>query len=121
MTLIAIIEDNPVNMRLVCSILHKHDYETVVAVDAEQGIALIEEKHPDLILMDIQLPGMDGLEATQILKSNKEFSHIPIIALTASAMIGDERKVLEAGCDAYLSKPVSYQQLLKTILEHLPC
>lgn len=121
MSRIVIIEDNPMNMKLICNVLRKHAYEIFEATNAEQGLALIREQQPDLILMDIQLPGMDGLQASRILKADKALASIPIIALTALAMSGDKEQILAAGCDDYLTKPIRYQEVLEKVSEHLSC
>jgi len=112
---ILIVEDNPANMKLVSNILAKAGYETLEATDAETGIQLAGNKLPNLILMDIQLPGMDGLTATRLLKSNQDTRDIKIIALTAFAMKGDEEKMLSAGCDGYIPKPIRYKEFLETV------
>src|SRR5580693_6995772 len=89
------------------------------ATDAEAGLTLARDEQPDLILMDIQLPGMDGLEATALLKGDEATRAIPVIALTALAMKGDEERIRAAGCDGYIAKPMRYQEFLATIAEHL--
>lgn len=108
---ILIVEDHPTNMRLAVFLLEKAGHQVVQASDAEQGLRLARTAHPDLILMDVQLPGMDGLTATRELKQDPATAHIPVIALTALAMRGDEAKMLEAGCDGYLTKPYGHAQL----------
>jgi len=117
---ILIIEDNPTNMKLASSLLKNRGYTVLEANDAEIGLRLANDEPPDLILMDIQLPGMDGLTATQLLKDKQHTRNIPIIALTAFAMKGDEQKILEAGCDAYIAKPIRYKDFLKTVESFLP-
>jgi len=112
---ILVIEDNPANMKLASSLLRNNGYEVLEAVDASSGMLLAEQSIPDLILMDIQLPGMDGLTATGLLKKKAQTKHIPIIALTAFAMRGDEEKILAAGCDGYIPKPIRYKEFLATI------
>jgi len=112
---ILIVEDNLTNMKLVSDLLRNSDYEVLEVTDAETAIQLAETASPDLILMDIQLPGMDGLTATHLLKNNQSTRGIPIIALTAFAMKGDEKKMLDAGCNGYISKPIRYKELLKTV------
>lgn len=111
---ILIIEDNPSNMKLSSFVLEQAGYEVWQAATATDGLRLAYER-PALILMDIQLPGMDGLEAARRLKSDPATRAIPIIALTAFAMRGDQNRVLSAGCDAYLAKPVRYEQLLSLV------
>jgi two-component system, cell cycle response regulator DivK len=117
---ILIIEDNPANMKLAVLLLHNAGHEAMSAVDAETGMAMARTKQPDLILMDVQLPGMDGLTATAILKEEAGTAHIPIIALTAMAMKDDEAKTQKAGCDAYIAKPLRHGELSKTIDNLLP-
>ncbi len=117
---ILIVEDNPANMKLTSNILAKAGYETLEAMDAEVGIQLAGNEMPSLILMDIQLPGMDGLAATRLLKGDQNTRDIPIIALTAFAMKGDEQKMLQAGCDGYIAKPIRYREFLKTVKSFLP-
>jgi len=116
---ILIVEDNPANMKLASDLLRKSGYEVLEASDAEAGIQLVNAELPDLVLMDIQLPGMDGLTATRLLKNDQHTREIPIIALTAFAMKGDEQKMLEAGCDGYIAKPIRYKEFLKTIEDFL--
>jgi len=117
---ILIIEDNPANMRLASLLLEKAGHAVLRAVDAEAGLALARSNQPDLILMDIQLPGMDGLAATVLLKQDPATAAIPIIALTAMAMKEDEEKTRVAGCDAYIAKPLRYQELYAAIDTLLP-
>jgi two-component system, cell cycle response regulator DivK len=110
-----IVEDNPANMKLAILLLGNAGHEVLSAVDAEIGIGLAREAQPQLILMDVQLPGMDGLTATALLKSDPATAHIPIIALTAMAMKDDEEKCKKAGCDAYIAKPLRHAELYSTI------
>jgi len=117
---ILIIEDNPANMKLASLLLEKAGHAVLRAVDAEAGLALSRSNQPDLILMDIQLPGMDGLAATVLLKQDPATAAIPIIALTAMAMKEDEEKTRVAGCDAYIAKPLRYQELYAAIDTLLP-
>ena len=114
---VLIIEDNPANMTLAVFLLTSAGHAVLSATDAEAGINTARTEHPDLILMDIQLPGMDGLQATAVLKDDEETSSIPVIALTALAMKGDEERIRAAGCDGYIAKPIRYQEFLKAI-EH---
>ena len=109
---ILVIEDNELNMKLVRSLLKMNNYTILEATDAETGIKLAREKNPDLVLMDIQLPGMDGLTATKILKAEGE---LMIIALTSHAMEGDDKKVKEAGCDGYITKPIDTRTFVSQI------
>ena len=114
---VLIVEDNPVNMELAVMLLESAGHSVLRAEDAETGLALARAKRPDLILMDIQLPGMDGLTATRMLKDDPATCAIPIIALTALAMIGDEARILAAGCDDYIAKPLHYKHFLAKIAE----
>lgn len=112
MATILIIEDNPANMRLAEIILTSAGYTVQQACDAATGLAQVQAEAPDLILMDVQMPGMDGLTATRLLKSDPATRTIPVIAVTALAMTGDRDKILAAGCDGYISKPIHYPDLL---------
>lgn len=116
---ILVIEDNELNMKLVRSLLSIGKYEILEAFNAETGIKLAREKKPDLILMDIQLPGMDGLTATKIIKGDPNMQHIPVIAYTSFAMDGDEEKALEVGCVGYITKPLDTKTFLKTLEQYL--
>ena len=115
MPTVLIVEDNPTNMKLSTFVLESADYTVITATDAEIGLTLARESHPDLILMDIQLPGMDGLEATALLKRDDATRAIPVVALTALAMKGDEERIRAAGCDGYIAKPLDYKELLATV------
>ena len=119
MARVLIIEDHPANMKLATFLLKNAGHEVLTAVDAETGLTLARAEQPDLILMDIQLPGMDGLAATTILKKDPGTAAIPIIALTAMAMKDDQAKTLEAGCDAYITKPLRYKDLYDAIVRLL--
>ena len=112
---ILIVEDTPANMHLFSVILSTAGYHILAATTAQEGIALARSAQPDLILMDIQLPTMSGLEAIILLKADPLTASIPIIAITAFAMKGDEEKIRAAGCDEYLSKPVHHQVLLQAV------
>ena len=114
---ILIVEDDPKNLKLFRDLLQVSGYTTLEATDGKQGVELAREKKPDLILMDIQMPVMDGLEATKLLKNNDVTKDIPIVALTAYAMQGDEEKMREAGFDGYISKPIDVKGFLKKISE----
>lgn len=115
MACILVIEDNAANMKLACLLLHNAGHAVLCAVDAETGLTLARTAHPDLILMDIQLPGMDGLAATALLKQDAATTAIPVIALTAMAMKADHEKSRAAGCDLYIAKPLRYQELYLAI------
>jgi two-component system cell cycle response regulator DivK len=117
---ILVIEDNIVNMKLSVLILETAGHTVSCATDAEAGLALAHNRRPDLILMDIQLPGMDGLAATALLKQDATTRGIPVIALTALAMKGDEERIRAAGCDGYIAKPLAYQHFLSVVATHLP-
>lgn len=117
---ILVIEDQEDNRRILRYLLKSADFEVLEALTGEDGVALAERERPDLILMDIQLPGLDGYEATRRIKSNPALRHIPIIVVTSYALSGDDVKAFEAGCDAYVTKPFSPRQLLAKIRQHLP-
>ncbi|MFB3301708.1 MULTISPECIES: response regulator [unclassified Pseudomonas] len=112
---ILIVEDNEANMRLARLLLVNAGHSVLWAADAETGLTLARDKQPALILMDIQLPGMDGLAATLLLKQDPLTAHIPVIALTAMAMKEDREKTRLAGCDAYIIKPLRYKELYQVI------
>jgi two-component system cell cycle response regulator DivK len=115
MAKILIIEDNTANMTLTAYLLNWGGHTVISATDAEAGLTIARAEKPNLILMDIQLPGMDGLEATRLLKQDAATRAIPVIALTALAMKGDEERIRAAGCDGYVAKPMRYQEILATI------
>ncbi len=112
---ILVIEDNDMNMKLIRAILNIDKYRILEATDAETGLRLVREHHPDLILMDIQLPGMDGLSATRIIKADPDLKGIPIFALTGFAMKSDKEKAANVGFTGYIVKPFSVKVLLETI------
>ena len=116
---ILVVEDNPDNMILICDILISLNYQVVQAVDGEQGVAMAESERPDLILMDLSLPRLDGWHATRKIKANTTLTHIPIIALTAHALMGDRERALAAGCNDYLSKPINFRALANKLDAHL--
>jgi two-component system cell cycle response regulator DivK len=109
------IEDNPQNMRLIRKMLQVGGYELLEALDGNSGLEVASLENPDLILMDVNLPDLDGMEAISALKSDPKLHRIPVIALTANAMYGDKEQFLDAGCDGYLAKPVSKNELLTTV------
>jgi two-component system cell cycle response regulator DivK len=115
MARILVIEDNPANMKLATLLLRHVGHTVLCAIDAESGLTMAHADQPDLILMDIQLPGMDGLAATSLLKGDPSTATIPVIALTAMAMKEDQEKTKVAGCDAYIAKPLRYQSLYAVI------
>jgi two-component system cell cycle response regulator DivK len=119
MAKVLIVEDNPANMTLAIFLLRSAGYTVLSATDAETGLGLARDEQPDLVLMDIQLPGMDGLQATGLLKRDEATRDIPVIALTALAMKGDEERIRAAGCDGYIAKPLAYKDFLATISAQL--
>ena len=112
---VLIVEDNELNMKLFHDLLDSQGYETLQTREGLQALALARQHRPDLILMDIQLPEISGLEVTKWLKDDEELSHIPVVAVTAFAMKGDEEKIRQGGCEAYLSKPISVVKFLETV------
>ncbi len=116
---ILIVEDDELNMRLFNDLLQAHGYNTLQTADGREAIALTLEHKPDLILMDINLSKISGLEVTRQIKSNKTLRHVPVIAVTAFAMQGDEEKIMECGCDGYISKPISVPYFLETVANFL--
>jgi two-component system cell cycle response regulator DivK len=119
MATVLVVEDNPANMTLATFLLKSAGYAVLSATDAEAGLALARAEQPDLVLMDIQLPGMDGLQACAILKKDATTRDIPVIALTALAMKGDEERIRAAGCDGYIAKPLAYREFLATVAARL--
>lgn len=116
---ILIVEDNPDNRTLINDILIALDYSVLEAINGEQGVTLAVQETPDLILMDLSLPQMDGWEATRQIKANPALQHIPVIALTAHAMVGDRERALEAGCNDYITKPIDLRELREKLTEYL--
>jgi two-component system cell cycle response regulator DivK len=116
---VLIVEDNELNMKLFNDLLEAHGYVTVQTRNGMEAIELARLHRPDLILMDIQLPEVSGLQVTQWIKSDEELKHIPVIAITAFAMKGDEEKIRQGGCEAYLSKPISVVKFLETVKSYL--
>jgi two-component system, cell cycle response regulator len=116
---ILVVDDNPTNLKLACEVLECEGYEVLQAADAEKAQEIIASQSLDLILMDIGLPGMDGLTLTRILKADALTKEIPIVALTAFAMKGDSQKAFEAGCDGYISKPIDIRRFPEQIAEIL--
>ena len=115
---ILLVEDNELNMKLVRSLLQLENYQIIEADNAEKGIQLAHDHHPDLILMDIQLPDMDGLTATELILNVENLKNISIVALTSHAMDGDKERALAAGCVGYISKPIDTRSFLETIAEY---
>ena len=119
MATVLVIEDNPANMTLTVILLESVGHTVLSATNAEAGLRLARSELPNLILMDIQLPGMDGLQATRMLKQDEATRAIPVIAVTAMAMKGDEERIRAAGCDGYIAKPMSYPAFLETVAAQL--
>ena len=116
---ILIVEDNDLNMKLFNDLLQAHGYETVQATDGRVVLDLARAHTPDLILMDIQLPEISGLEVTRMLKADEDLKSIPVVAVTAFAMKGDEEKIREGGCEGYIAKPISVPKFLETVAKFL--
>ncbi len=116
---ILIVEDNDLNMKLFNDLLQAHGYNTLQTMDGRDVMKLAHEHNPDLILMDIQLPEISGLEVTKMLKADDDLKKIPVIAVTAFAMKGDEEKIREGGCEGYIAKPISVPTFLDTIAKFL--
>lgn len=112
---ILLVEDNPSNRKLIGDHLRRCGHEVQMAPTADEGVALALAAPPDLIVMDVQLPGTDGLTATRLLRANPDTAHVPVLAVTAHAMRGDRERILAAGCDAYAAKPIVYRELLATV------
>lgn len=112
---ILVVEDNPTNLKLVAFLLEQAGHSVLTAGDAATAMELVRAEAPELILMDVQLPGMDGLDATRLLKADDATRNIPVVALTAFAMKGDEERIRAAGCDGYVAKPIRYQSFLAEI------
>lgn len=116
---VLIVEDNELNMKLFHDLLDSQGYETLQTREGLQALALAREHRPDLILMDIQLPEISGLEVTKWLKEDEDLAHIPVVAVTAFAMKGDEERIREGGCEAYISKPISVMGFLDTVKRYV--
>ncbi len=116
---ILIVEDNELNMKLFHDLLDAHGYETVQTRDGTEAFDLAREHRPDLILMDMQLPGVSGLEMTRLIKDDETLKSIPVIAVTAFAMKGDEDRIREGGCEAYIAKPIRIDELMGTVRQFL--
>lgn len=117
--LILVVDDNPTNLKLVKIILEDEGYDVRTAADAEEALRLLETLEPRLILTDIQLPGMDGLELTRRLRADERTKGVAIVAVTAYAMKGDEARILDAGCDGYVSKPIDVDELPRVVAAQL--
>ena len=116
---VMIVEDNELNMKLFHDLLEANGYRTIQTRNGMEALALAREHHPDLILMDIQLPEVSGLDVTRWIKEDETIRHIPVIAVTAFAMKGDEERIRGGGCEAYLSKPISVMKCIETVRHFL--
>ena len=116
---VLIVEDNELNMKLFHDLLEAQGYETLQTREGLSALSIARDNKPDLILMDIQLPEISGLEVTKWLKDDEELSHIPVVAVTAFAMKGDEERIRNGGCEAYISKPISVMHFLDVVRKHL--
>ena len=116
---VLIVEDNELNMKLFNDLLEAHGYTTLKTRDGIQALGIAREHRPDLILMDIQLPEVSGLEVTKWLKEDDELRHIPVIAVTAFAMKGDEEKIRQGGCEDYIAKPITVSKFLQTVQKYI--
>ncbi len=117
---VIIVEDNAKNRKIMADLLRVHGYSYIEAVDGQEGLELTIEKKPDLVLMDVQLPRLDGYEATKMIKTDERTSHIPVIVVTSFAMKNEENRAREAGCDEYISKPIDIHSFVETIKKFLP-
>ncbi len=115
MAKLLLVEDNEMNRDMLSRRLTRRGYEVAIAIDGAEGLAMAQSEHPDLVLMDMSLPVMDGWEATRQIKAAEGTRHLPVLGLTANAMAGDREKALDAGCDDYDTKPVDLERLLKKI------
>jgi two-component system, cell cycle response regulator DivK len=120
MAKLLLVEDNEMNRDMLSRRLIRRGYEVAIAVDGDQGVTMAQSEKPDLVLMDMSLPVIDGWEATRRIKSSEETRHLPVIGLTAHAMAGDREKALEAGCDDYDTKPIELERLIGKIEALLP-
>jgi two-component system cell cycle response regulator DivK len=116
---VLIVEDNELNMKLFNDLLEAHNIATLQTKDGREVLEIVREHLPDLIIMDIQLPEVSGLEVTKWLKAEDALKHIPVVAVTAFAMKGDEQKIREVGCDDYISKPISVSHFMEVVHKHL--
>ena len=118
-TTVLVVDDNPTNLKLACDLLEMGGYEVVRAADVEQARTVLGDSAIDIILMDIELPGTDGLTLTRVLKADERTKEIPIVALTAFAMKGDDQKAFEAGCVGYIAKPIDTRQFCAQVAKYL--
>ncbi|KCZ46403.1 MULTISPECIES: response regulator [unclassified Hyphomonas] len=117
---VLVVEDNELNMRLFCDLLDAYGYETYQCRDGAKAVEIARREQPDLIIMDIQLPEVSGLDITRWLKDDEKVAHIPVLAVTAFAMRADEQRVREAGCEGYLSKPIQIMTFIKAVESLMP-
>ncbi|NML16496.1 response regulator [Azohydromonas caseinilytica] len=115
MSRVLIVEDNPQNLKLARLVLAKAGFEVLEATDGEQGVRMAREQRPDLVLMDVQMPGLDGLQAIELLRADPATAALKIVVLSALAMKGDRERILCSGCDAYVAKPFDYKELVATV------
>jgi two-component system, cell cycle response regulator DivK len=120
MAKLLLVEDNEMNRDMLSRRLIRRGYQVAIAVDGAQGVAMAQSEKPDLVLMDLSLPGIDGWEATRRIKASADTKHLPVIGLTAHAMAGDREKALDAGCDDYDTKPIEFERLIGKIESLLP-
>ncbi len=116
---VLIVDDHPINLKLAADVLSMAGYRVSTASNAEQALTLLQDARPDAILMDIAMPGMDGLELTRLLRTDSRLAGVPIIALTASAMKGDDARALEAGCNGYITKPIDTRTLADQVAGYI--
>ncbi|RMF06124.1 MAG: response regulator [Alphaproteobacteria bacterium] len=116
---VLVVEDNDLNMKLFCDLLEAHDYATLTTRDGMEVLDIARAHRPDLILMDIQLPQVSGLDVTRWIKEDEELKAIPVVAVTAFAMKGDEQRIRDGGCEAYIAKPISVQRFMATVRQFL--
>jgi two-component system cell cycle response regulator DivK len=116
---ILVVEDNELNMKLFEDLLQAHGYRILTTKDGKEALRLAKEHRPDLVLMDIQLPEISGLEVTRLMKADPDIRHIPVVAVTAFAMKGDEEKIRQGGCEGYISKPISVSRFIETVQKFL--
>ena len=116
---ILVVEDNELNMKLFEDLLQAHGYRILTTKDGKEALRMAKEHRPDLVLMDIQLPEISGLEVTRLMKADPDIRHIPVVAVTAFAMKGDEEKIRQGGCEGYISKPISVSRFIETIQKFL--
>lgn len=115
---VLVVEDNDLNMKLFCDLLEAHGYTTMQTRDGQRVLNMVRDRRPDLILMDIQLPDVSGLQVTEWLKGDEDLKTIPVIAVTAFAMKGDEERIRAGGCEAYIAKPISVARFIETVREY---